>query len=291
MSVASGMISRRAAWTFSAPALALIAIFLGFPALWVLAIGLTDLTLASVRPATFVGLTNFSRIFNDHFFWNALKISVAFVAGSAVVGQAGLGLYLAAALHRERGRLKPLVTAAAVAAWILPEVVVAYCWAAYLDGDAGLLNRLLAAAGLGPVAWLKHHALVSIIVFNTWRGTAFSLMLFSAAISSLPPSYLETAEALGAGSWRQFRDIVLPLIRGVILTDLILITLWTFNVFTPYLLTRGGPSFGTEILPVYIYRTAFMGTFKLGYGSAAATVMLLINLALGLFYSLAGRKK
>jgi len=291
VSAASGIISRRAAWTFSAPALALVALFLGFPALWALAIGLTDLTLTSVGPASFVGLKNFSRIFHDHFFWNALKISIAFVAGSAVVGQAGLGLYLAAALHRERGRLKPLVTAAAVAAWILPEVVVAYCWAAYLDGDAGLLNRLLAAVGLGPLPWLRHYALVSIIVFNTWRGTAFSLMLFSAAISSLPPSYLETAEALGAGSWRQFRDIVLPLIRGVILTDLILITLWTFNVFTPYLLTRGGPSFSTETLPVYIYRTAFMGTFKLGYGSAAATVMLLINLALGLFYSLAGRKK
>ena len=291
MEQGKSIISKRAAWGFSAPALALIAIFLAFPAAWVLVIGLTDLTLTSVKPAAFVGLQNFTRIFRDHFFWNALKVSLVFVAGSAVVGQAGLGLFLAAALHRERGRLKPLLTGAAVAAWILPEVVVAYCWAAYLDADAGLLNRLLGLAGLGPVPWLKQHALLTIVVFNSWRGAAFSLMLFTAAISSLPPSYLETAEALGAGSWRQFRDIILPLIRGALLTDLILITLWTFNVFTPYLLTRGGPSFRTEILPIFIYRTAFMGTFNLGYGSAAATTMLLINLMLGLWYVFAGRRR
>jgi multiple sugar transport system permease protein len=120
---------------------------------------------------------------------------------------------------------------------------------------------------------------------------AFSMLLFTAAISSLPPSYLETAEVLGASAYRKFRDIILPLIKGTLLTDLILITLWTFNVFTPFLLTRGGPSFSTEILPIYIYRNAFLGTFKLGFGSAAATVMLLINLGFGLIYILAGRKK
>lgn len=291
MAQGEGIITKRAAWYFSSPALLLIAVFLAFPALWVIAIGLTDLTLTSVAAPSFVGLKNFSRIFNDHFFWNALKVSLAFVIGSGVIGQAGLGLFLAMALHRERGRWKALISAAAVAAWIMPEVVVAYCWAAYLDADAGLLNRVITILGLPAVPWLKSHALASIIVFNTWRGTAFSLLLFTAAISSLPPSYLETADVLGASAWRRFNDIILPLIRATLLTDLILITLWTFNVFSPFLLTRGGPSFSTEILPIYIYRNAFLGTFKLGFGSAAATVMLIINLALGAFYIISGRKK
>lgn len=291
MTSGEGIISRRAAWAFSAPALALVLVFLAVPALWVIAIGMTDLTLTSVGPASFVGLSNFTRILDDHFFWNALKVSLAFVVGSGILGQAGLGLFLAVLLHGERGRWKSLISGAAVFAWILPEVVVAYCWAAYLDGDAGLLNKILSMAGLAPVQWLQSHALVSIIIFNTWRGTAFSMLLFTAAISSIPPSYLETAETLGASAFNKFKDIILPLIRGTILTDLILITLWTFNVFTPYLLTRGGPSFSTELLPVFIYRTAFLGTFKLGYGSAAATVMLMINLGLGVFYLLAGRKR
>jgi len=291
MSTSEGIISGRAAWAFILPAMALIAVFLALPALWVLGIGMTDLKLVSVQAPNFVGLDNLARIFGDHFFWNALKVSLAFVVGSGVIGQAGLGLSLAVILHGEASRWKSLVQGTAVAAWILPEVVVAYCWAAYLDGDAGLANRILALFGLGPVNWLRSHALLAIIVFNTWRGTAFSLLLFTAAISTIPPSLLETADVLGAGPWRRFRDVILPLIRGTLLTDLVLITLWTFNVFTPYLLTKGGPSFSTEILPVYIYRTAFMGTFKLGYGSAAATVMLLINLALGVFYLTSGRRR
>ncbi|HUT53198.1 MAG TPA: sugar ABC transporter permease [bacterium] len=291
MARGEGIISGRAAGAFSAPAAALIVLFLAFPALWVIVIGFTDLTLTSVSAPSFVGLGNFSRIFHDHFFWNALKVSTGFVIGSGVIGQAGLGLLLAMMLHGEKGAVKGAIQAAAVAAWILPEVVVAYCWAAFLDADAGLLNRAITALGLPAVPWLQSHALLSIIVFNTWRGTAFSLLLFSAAIASLPPSYLETAEVLGAPAYNKFKDIILPLIRGTLLTDLILITLWTFNVFTPFLLTRGGPSFATEILPVYIYRNAFLGTFKLGFGSAAATVMLLINLGLGAFYIAAGRKR
>ena len=291
MASGEGIISRRAAWIFSAPALVLILVFLAAPALWVIGIGLTDLTLTSIGPASFVGLKNFVRIFKDHFFWNSLKVSIVFVVGSGVVGQAGLGMFLAVLLHGEGGRWKSLLSGATVFAWILPEVVVAYCWAAYLDGDAGLLNKISSLLGLPPVKWLKAHALLAVIIFNTWRGTAFSLLLFTAAIASIPPSYLETADTLGASTLRKFTDIILPLIRGTILTDLILITLWTFNVFTPYLLTRGGPSFSTEILPVFIYRTAFLGTFKLGYGSAAATVMLMINLGLGVFYLLAGRRR
>lgn len=291
MTTGESIISRRAAAAFFGPALVLILVFLALPALWVIAIGLTDLTLTSVKAPAFVGLANFARIFNDHFFWNALQASFIFVIGSGIIGQAGLGLFLAVLLHGEKGYWKSLISGAAVAAWILPEVVVAYCWAAYLDRDAGLLNNILGTLGLPTAAWLKDHALFAIVVFNTWRGSAFSLLLFTAAISSLPPSYLETAEVLGASTFRKFRDVILPLIRGVILTDVILISLWTFNVFTPYLLTRGGPSFSTEILPVYIYRTAFMGTFKLGYGSAAATVMLIINLGLGLVYLLAGSTK
>jgi len=291
LAAGEGIISRRAAWLFTGPALLLVLVFLALPALWVIGLGLTDLTLFSVTGAQFVGLSNFSRIFNDHFFWNAFQISLVFVLGSGVLGQAGLGLLLAIMLHGHRGKWKSVLIASAVLAWILPEVVVAYAWAAYLDGDAGLLNRLLSTFGIHEVRWLWDHALLSIVLFNTWRGTAFSLLLFTAAISTIPPSYLETADTLGAGAWRKFRDVIMPMIKGTLLTDLILISLWTFNVFTPYLLTRGGPSFSSEILPVYIYRTAFMGTFKLGYGSAAATVMLLINLCLGLVYLFYGRKK
>jgi len=122
-----------------------------------------------------------------------------------------------------------------------------------------------------------------IIVFNIWRGTAFSMMLFSAALQSVPPSQLESAKMAGANGAQQFRDVVFPHIRGHILTNTLLISLWTFNDFGPYLLTAGGPDHATETLPVFIYLRALYGG-ELGYGSAISFIMLLINLVIALFY-------
>ncbi len=285
------IISRRTSAGFLFPGLVVIGIFMVFPAVWVLYLGLTDESLTGIKSVmpSFVGLGNFIRIFQDRFFYNALRISFIFVAGSGWVGQVALGLFLAVILHNEKSWLKPAINAVTVAAWIIPEVVVAYLWVAFLDHDFGLLNRVLGLFNLEPVNWLYHHALFSIILFNTWRGTAFSMVLFTAAIETIPPSFLETAQVLGASGWRRFKDIILPMIRPVLLTDIILITLWTFNVFTPFLLTQGGPSFKTEILPIYVYRTSFQ-YFKLGYGAAISTILLLINLGFAIIYLRAQRR-
>jgi len=285
------ILSRRLVAVFLAPALALVAVFLVFPAFWVLYLGLTDQALTGVKAVmpSFVGFRNFSRAFSDHFFYNALKVSFVFVLGSAWIGQALLGLVLALCLHELKSKWKAVVSGAAVLAWIIPEVVVAYLWIAFLDKDFGLLNQVLAAAGAEKINWLYKHPLLAIIVFNTWRGTAFSLLLFAGALETIPPSYIESAKVMGAGAIRRFFEVILPQIRAILLTDLILITLWTFNVFTPFLLTGGGPSFKSEILPIYIWRTSFK-YFKLGYGSGVSTILLLINFMFALLYLLAQRR-
>ncbi|MDK2923814.1 MAG: multiple sugar transport system permease protein [Pseudothermotoga sp.] len=273
------------------PALSLIFVFLILPGVWVLKIGMTNETLTGTkaRNPDFVGFENYAKVLSDRFFYNALRITLLFVLGSAIIGQAGLGLSLALLTYRKR-RLKSFVQSVVILAWIIPEVVVAYLWIAFLDKDYGTLNMLLSAIGLRKINWFYEHPLLTIIVFNVWRGTAYSMLLFSAALETIPPSYLETAEVIGASSWRKFKDVILPNIRSYILTDLILITLWTFNVFTPYLLTGGGPSFRTELLSIYIYRTAFR-YFKLGYGASIATIALLINFALAMFYLSLSRRK
>ncbi|MGB9820027.1 MAG: carbohydrate ABC transporter permease [Pseudothermotoga sp.] len=274
------------------PALTLIAIFLIFPAIWVLKLGMTNETLTGIkaREPDFVGFQNLATIFSDRFFYNALKISLLFVFGSAVVGQAGLGMSLALITYRKSRRLKTLVQSIVILAWIIPEVVVAYLWIAFLDKDFGTLNVLLSWFGIRKINWFYEHPIFTIIIFNTWRGTAYSMLLFSAALETIPPSYLETADIIGTSPYRKFKDIILPNIKSYIFTDLILITLWTFNVFTPYLLTGGGPSFRTELLPIYIYRNAFK-YFKIGYGSAISTVVLMINLLLAIFYITLSRRK
>ncbi len=116
------------------------------------------------------------------------------------------------------------------------------------------------------------------------------MMLFNSAFSSIPPSYFQAADVAGASSWQKFRDIGLPLIRGHIVTDLILITMWTFNVFTPFVLTGGGPSYRTELLSIYNYRVAFRD-FEFGKGAAVGVIIMLVNLAFALIYLSIGRKK
>jgi multiple sugar transport system permease protein len=109
------------------------------------------------------------------------------------------------------------------------------------------------------------------------------MLLFSAALGAVPPSQLESARLAGAGAFAQLRDVVLPHIRGHVLTNTLLISLWTFNDFGPYLLTAGGPDHATETLPVFIYLRALYGG-ELGYGSAISFIMLLINLVIALLY-------
>jgi multiple sugar transport system permease protein len=273
---------------FVTPAFVLIGVFLVFPALWTLYIGLTNfrLTGTAARRPEFVGLDNYSRALQDPTFWNSLWLTMLFVLGSAVLGQNLLGFALAYALRSAGKVLRRVVEALVLLAWILPSSVVAFLWIAMLDRDAGTVNTVL---GNTPgVAWLVEYPMVTIIVFNTWRGTAFSMMLYGAALTSVPPSHLETARLAGSSATQTLRDVVLPHLRRYALTNTLLITLWTFNDFTPFLLTAGGPGRESEIVPAYIYNTAIIGG-EMGYSGAISLLVLLINLVLALVYLRASR--
>ena len=275
-------LGRARAIGFILPALVLIGVFLLFPALWTLYLGLTDYRLTGLAAAhpRVVGLANFTAALGDERFRNSVWLTVQFVLGSAVIGQAGLGFAIAWTLRDRRGTVKRVVEGLVLLAWILPSSVVAFLWLALLDRDEGTLNALLHTPGY---AWLLDHPMPSIIVFNLWRGTAFSMMLYGAALSNVPPSQLETARLAGASTFQQLRDVVLPHVKGHVLTNLLLISLWTFNDFTAFQLTAGGPEGRTEILPVYVYNVA-LNTGQLGVGAAISVLILLINLVFALIY-------
>ncbi len=269
---------------FVSPALLLIGLFLVFPALWTIYIGLTDYTLtgtSSIAPK-FLGLSNFMNALDDALFGNALWLTLVFVIGSAVLGQNVLGFALAWLLRSARPWLRRLVEGFVLLSWILPSVVVAYLWTAVLDRDGGTLNSLL---GNGSTAWLVEYPMACLIIFNTWRGTAFSMMLYSSALAAVPPSQLETARTVGASGWQTVRDVVFPHIRGHVLTNTLLISLWTANDFTPFLLTAGGPNHESETLPVFIYQKA-IASGELGYSAAISFLLLIVNLVVALLYLL-----
>ncbi len=278
---AAGLGRPRAA-AFVAPALLLIAVFLVFPALWTLYLGLTDYRLTGIAAARpqFVGLENYTNALGDDRFLSSLGATLLFVFGSAIVGQSVMGFTLAWTMRTAHRVVRGVVETLVLLAWILPASIVAFLWIALLDRDAGTLNVLLRTPG---AAWLIDHAMLSIIVFNTWRGTAFSMLLFAAALGAVPPSQMETARMAGATGWQMLRDVVFPHIRGHVLTNTLLISLWTFNDFSPYLITAGGPDGATETLPVFIYKTAIFDG-RLGFGAAISLLMLLINLVIAVFY-------
>ncbi|KAA2258690.1 sugar ABC transporter permease [Solihabitans fulvus] len=275
-------LGRARAVGFVAPALVLIGVFLVFPALWTIYIGVTDyqLTGAAAAAPKVVGLANFLSALNDGLFHNAVWLTVLFVLGSAVIGQNLLGFALAWLLRGVRPWLRRTVESMVLLSWILPSTVVAYLWFAVLDRNGGTLNALLGTPG---TAWLVTYPMASLIVFNTWRGTAFSMLLYTSALAAVPPSQLETARLVGASGWQTVRDVVFPHIRGHVLTNTLLISLWTANDFTPFLLTAGGPNHASETLPVFIYRQALEGG-QLGYASAVSLLLLLGNLLVALVY-------
>lgn len=273
------VLKNKSAAAFLAPASLFIIVFLMIPGFWTLYLGFTDSTLtgvAAVNPS-FIGLENYTEALKDPEFFSSLKTTTVFVFFSAIVGQAALGFWIAWVFSTRSKRIRSIIEMILIIAWIIPGSVVSFLWFAFLNDDGGTLNSLLGT----QVAWLLDYPMVSIIVFNTWRGLAFSVLLFGAAIAAIPRSHLEVARVAGATKWRQLVDIVLPSSRGYIITNILLISLWTFNLFTPYLLTGGGPGTETQTLPIYVFNVA-LRFFEFGRGSAIAAIMLLINLVFAL---------
>ncbi len=298
MQTKTAILSRPISLALISPSAVLVALFLLYPFFSIFFISFTNqsLTGAAALNPQFVGLANYTALFNFDTWMNrgefgaSLWLTAQFVIGSALIGQAGLGLLIATIFHRRPGPFKQIVTTLAILAWIMPEVVIAFGWFAFLDPFTGTLNGILGAIGIPPLDWVLDYPMISIILFNTWRGTAFSMMLFSSALTSIPPSYLETADVIGASTLQKMRDIILPLLRKTIATNMILITLWTFNTFSPFLLTGGGPNYRTELVSIFTYRTGLQ-YFEFGKGSAVAVVVMLINLALASIYLFSARSR
>jgi multiple sugar transport system permease protein len=275
---------------FLAPALALIGVFMVWPAVWAVVQSFTNRSLTGPTALTpeFVGLENYARLLQDDEFHSSLIKTFAFVFFSAVVGQTVLGFFIAYLMARRPRwnlRFTPVFAAIFVLPLAAPETVAALAWASLATGTKdGLINRAIGVFGAEPVQWLQDYAFELIIIVNIWRGITFAMVLFAAAIESLPGSVLEASMVDGATSRQRLLRIIIPILRPQILIFLMLTTITTFGIFgLVYFLTRGGPQNATEIIGIYIYKKAFQ-FYEIGLGSAASVVLLIILLGLGIYY-------
>jgi multiple sugar transport system permease protein len=274
--------SRAARFGAYVPALLLLGVFFAGPLLWSVYSAFTNVALTGSSTIDFVGLDNFKTMIHDSQFWNSLWLTLVFVVGSAVIGQNTLGLLIALLLRGRSHVARAVVSGLVIAAWTVPETVAGFCWYSFLHQE-GTLNAMLHQIGLSQ-NWLYTTPMLAVILANVWRGTAFSMLVYQAALNDVPPELHEAAAVDGASAWQRLRRVTLPLIRRSIVTNLMLITLQTLAAFgLIYVMTKGGPGTKSSTTPIYMYQESFQ-FYKLGYGTAMALVLLVIGAIFSLIY-------
>jgi multiple sugar transport system permease protein len=265
-----------------APAVALLGVFFAGPMVWSVYTAFTNMALTGSSTVDFVGLDNFTRMVHDRSFLHSLELTLIFVVGSAVIGQNTLGLLIALLLRGRSRVARSVVTGLVLAAWAVPETVAGFCWYAFLF-RTGTLNALLGHLGVAQ-NWLYTAPMLAVIIANVWRGTAFSMLVYSAALSEVPPDLIEAASMDGASAWQRLRHVTLPLIRRAIVSNLMLITLQTLAAFgLIFVMTGGGPGTASQTTPLYMYQQSFK-FYQLGYGTAMALVLLAVGALFSALY-------
>ncbi|WP_030949191.1 carbohydrate ABC transporter permease [Streptomyces sp. NRRL S-646] len=265
------------------PAVVLLLLFLAGPIAYCAYIAFTDLQLTGQAHSSFVGLANFRKAFKDEEFLNAVWLTLVFTVVSSLLGQNTIGLALAALMQRASKPVRTLTGGIVVTAWVLPEVVAGFLLYAFFRRE-GTLNAILDWLHLPSQNWLFTLPILAVSFANVWRGTAFSMLVYSAALGEIPKEITEAAEVDGAGGWRRMWHITLPMIRRSMGTNLMLNTLQTLSVFgLIWVMTRGGPGNKSQTLPLFMYEQAFQNSM-IGYGTAVALLLLLVGSLFSLVY-------
>lgn len=278
-------ISKLQPYLFLAPSFAILLVFLIFPLSWNIYIALHDVSLITLlKEWEYVGLENFVTLFDDPNFYTSLKVTLMFVGGSVAL-QFGVGLLMALVLNQQiRG--SGVYRAILIIPWTISAVIAAFSFKFILDDNFGILNYILNQLGVGSVGWLSDPNIViwSLVIANMWYGTPFTLLFLTAGLLSINPSLYEAARIDGASKMRSLFHITLPLLKPFMIINLILITMWSVNLFDIQLImTGGGPLFSSTTASLYMYRQAFEFGL-LSKGAAAGIILILINLTVAVIY-------
>ena len=274
--------------TWIIPAVLFLLTFRLYPLLEAIRMSFTNMNL--VQPTyQYVGFEAFNRVISTPSFWTMARVTVIFVAISVML-QIVLGMILALAIdHGVKKHLYGSVTTrvAVLSAWVIPGIVIGILWKIMLiETNYGIVNYFLVQSGFHVVSFLSdpQMALLSTIAANTWRGTAFSMIMLYAGLQQVPQHLYDAARVDGAGPLERFRYVTLPQIKPVVFINLVLITIYTLNTFDMIMsLTGGGPGHATEVLALFMYDEGFK-QFNLGQAAAVAVMMLAVNVVMTVIY-------
>ena len=264
----------KAGLAFTSPFIIGFLLFMIVPMMISLYYSLCDYNILSAP--VFVGLKNYIKMFSDEVFFKTIGVTF-FYALISVPLRLAFAL-LVAMLMFNSSRL----TAFYRAAYYLPSIIggsvaVSILWKRMFAID-GVINKVLAVFGMkDPVSWLgdKNTAIWTLILLAVWQFGS-SMLIFLSSLKQIPPSLYEAASIDGAGKFRQFFKITLPLLTPTIFFNLVMQMINGFLAFTQcYIITQGKPMNSTLFYTVYMYQQSFE-YYNTGYGAALALVMLLI---------------
>jgi alpha-1,4-digalacturonate transport system permease protein len=255
--------------------LILFATFFVWPAAIGLAYSFTSYT--GVGPAPFVGLDNYQHLLHDSDFYAALLRTLIYT-GFAVPMIFVASLGVAYLLVSPYAKGKPVARAIFFVPWLISPIIAGVIWRWIFGENFGLVNFIITELGGKAVSWQSNAnlSLFVVLIAATWGGTAFNMLIFTAALKNVPTAYYEAAELDGAGAWQKFRRITLPAIAP---TSFIVVLLTTLTAMKEYPLFKaindGGPGNENNLVVQYIYNTGFRHA-QIGYASAASFVLMLV---------------
>jgi multiple sugar transport system permease protein len=224
-----------------------------------------------------VGLDNFRTVLSDPLLATAVGNTLWFAALALLFGYPVP--LLAAVLMSEVRRARGLYSALAYLPVVVPPVVAVLLWKFFFDArPEGVFNTMLGWVGLGPVPWLQDAdwAMPSLVLEATWAAAGGTIIIYLAALTSVPGELYDAAEVDGASVWRKVWHVTMPQLRGVLLITFILQIIGTAQVFLePYLFTDGGPANATITVLLLVYRYAFGQSLGGDYGAATALSLML----------------
>jgi multiple sugar transport system permease protein len=269
-----------AGYLFIAPVILGYLLWVAGPMLVAVWLSLTEWDM--LRPATFVGLSNYQLMLHDDLFWKSLGVTFYFTLVSVPLS---LVLSFAVALLvNVNVRGISIFRMLFYLPSIVPLVVNAVLWLWIFNSELGLLNAVIHWFGLPKVLWLQdsNWAMPALILMSQW-SIGGSMIIFLAGLQGIPEHLYEAAEIDGATYWQRFWNVTIPMMSPVIFFNLVIGLIGALQTFVQgYLMTQGGPQDSTLFYGLYIFRSAFRD-FKMGYAAALSLVLFAIVLLLSLF--------
>ena len=269
-----------------APALLFTAFVLVYPLVQNLVNSLRDVSLTGGTGA-WVGVSNYSRILQDGLFLPAMANTALYALTGTLLSLA-IGLAFALILNINIRGVTPIASVIYTTPWVISPVVAGFAWKWMLNDHYGIINHWLVSAGLVStgVSWLGNAgtALFCVAVARVWQFYPFAMVMFLAALQTIPQEEYEAAAVDGATTLRKFMHITIPHLRSVTAVLLLLGLIWSFNDFNMvFVMTRGGPINASMVLPVLVREYSFV-EFDLGKGSALSVVVFGLLFALSSVY-------